>query len=371
MNLDRLLVLQRVLREVDQLHIERGLEAVVLSLDVVQRDIGADARLVEDRAQVDVARLPMFDRVVGVEAFDAADHLVDGAETQLRHVLAQFARDEHHEVHHVLRLALEFRAQLRILRGDADRAGVEVADAHHDASRGDQRRARETEFLGAEEACDRDIAAGLELTVGLDADAPAQIVHHENLLRLGEAELPWRAGMLDRLQRRGAGAAVVSADQNHVGLGLRDARGDGADADLGDQLDADARAVVGVLQIVDELREVLDGINVVMRRRRNQSDAGHRVANLRDEVVHLVPRKLATLAGLRALRHFDLELVGIDEVVAGDAEARRGDLLNRATAPVAIRIAHEAARDPRRLRRCCSCRRCGSSRSRGFRAPPC
>ena len=47
----------------------------------------------------------------------------------------------------------------------------------------------------------------------------------------------------------------------------------GADADLGYQLDADPRAAVGVLQIVDKLRQVLDRINVVMRRRRNQSDA--------------------------------------------------------------------------------------------------
>ena len=293
-------------------------------------------------AQVDVARLPMRDRFVGVEAFDVADHFVDGAETQLRHVFAQFVRDEHHEVHDVLGLARELLAQHRILRRDADRAGVEMADAHHDASRGDQRGARETEFLGAEQRGDRDVAAGLELAVGLDVDASAQIVHHEGLLRLGESELPRNSRVLDRLQRRRAGAAVVAADQHDVGLGLRDSGGDGADADLGDQLDADARAIVGVLEIVDQLREILDRIDVVMRRRRNQSDAGRRVANLRDEIVDLVAGKLAAFARLRALRHLDLQFVGVDEVVTGDAEARRGDLLDRAAAEVAVRIAHEA-----------------------------
>jgi hypothetical protein len=45
------------------------------------------------------------------------------------------------------------------------------------------------------------VTSGLELTVGLDADAPAQIVHHQNLLRLGEAEFPRRARVLNRLQR--------------------------------------------------------------------------------------------------------------------------------------------------------------------------
>ena len=50
-----------------------------------------------------------------------------------------------------------------------------------------------------EQRGDRDVAAGLELAVGLDVDAAAQIVHHQHLLRLGEAEFPRNAGMLDRL----------------------------------------------------------------------------------------------------------------------------------------------------------------------------
>ena len=44
------------------------------------------------------------------------------------------------------------------------------------------------------------------------------------------------------LQRRGAGAAVVAGDEDVVGVGLRDAGGDGADADLGDELHRDRRA---------------------------------------------------------------------------------------------------------------------------------
>ena len=49
----------------------------------------------------------------------------------------------------VLGLAGELLAQLGVLRGDADRAGVEVALAHHDAAEGDERRGGEAELLGA------------------------------------------------------------------------------------------------------------------------------------------------------------------------------------------------------------------------------
>ncbi len=244
------------------------------------------------------------------------------------HDRPRFLGDEEEEVDDVLGAALEPRAQHRVLRRDADRAGVEVALPHHDAAFGDQRRGREAELVGAEQRADDDVAAGLHLAVGLDADAAAQAVEHQRLLRLGEAELPRRAGMLDRAPRRCAGAAVVAGDHDVVGLRLGDAGGDRADADLGDELDADARLLVRVLQVVDQLRQVLDRIDVVVRRRRDQADAGHREAELADVVADLAARQLAALARLGALRHLDLQLVGGDEVLGGDAEAARGDLLD-------------------------------------------
>ena len=174
----------------------------------------------------------------------------------------------------------EARAQHRVLRGDADRAGVQVALAHHDAAHGDERRGGKAELLGAEQRGDDDVAAGLQLAVGLHADAAAQIVEQQHLLRFGEAEFPGQAGMLDGAERRSAGAAGVAGDEHDVGVRLGDARGDRADADFGDQLDGDARLRVDVLQVVDELRQIFDGIDVVVRRRRDEADAGDGVARL-------------------------------------------------------------------------------------------
>src|SRR6202041_1857610 len=51
-------------------------------------------------------------------------------------------------------------------------------------------------FLCAEKGGYDDVAAGLELAVGLHADARAQIVEQQNLLSFGEAELPGQAGVL-------------------------------------------------------------------------------------------------------------------------------------------------------------------------------
>ena len=171
-----------------------------------------------------------------------------------------------------------------------------------------------------------------------------RLVHQQHLLRLGEAELPRHAGVLEAGERRRAGAAVVTGDQHDVGVRLRHPGGDGADARLGDQLHVHARRRIGVLQVEDQLREIFDRVDVVMRRRRDQADAGRRVAHLRDPRIDLVAGQLPALAGLGALRHLDLQVVGVDQVFAGDAEAARRHLLDRAAPRVAVGIGHVARR---------------------------
>ena len=99
-----------------------------------------------------------------------------------------------------------------------------------------KRRGGKAELVGAQERADHDVAAGADAAVHLNGDAPAQPVGDQGLMGLGKADLPRRAGMLDRGQRRGAGAALVAGDGDVIGARLRDAGGNGADADFGDEL---------------------------------------------------------------------------------------------------------------------------------------
>ena len=179
---------------------------------------------VQDRREVEPAGLPVLDRARGVERLGVADRLVEAAEAERGQVLAHLLGDVGEERLDELRLAGELLAQLGVLGRDADRAGVEVADAHHDAAADDQRRGGEAVLLGAEQRGDDDVATGLELAVGLHDDPVAQAVEQQRLLRLGQAELPRRAGVLERRQRRRAGAAVVAGDEHDVGVRLAHAR---------------------------------------------------------------------------------------------------------------------------------------------------
>ncbi len=239
---DRLAPLERrpACRE-QRRHVERLLEPVILVADLADGDVRPDVGPVEDLAEIEALGLVVVDGLAHLEQVAAADHLVDRAEAELGHQLAHFLGDELEEVDDVLGLAAELLAELGVLGGDADRAGIEVADPHHDAAHHHQGGGGEAVFLGAQERGDHDVAAGLELAVGLDDDPVAELVQDEGLLGLGQPELPGDAGVLERGQRAGAGAAVVAADQDDVAVGLGHARRDRADAHLGHQLDADPR----------------------------------------------------------------------------------------------------------------------------------
>ena len=306
----------------DQRVVERRVDAVVLRLfrHEVRRDAVWNLRPVQKGREVEAARLPMVYGSGGVQHVYPPHHLVDRAEAHVRHDLPQLLGHEEEVVDDVFGLPCEFLAKDGILRGDADGAGVQVALAEHDAAHDDERRCREAELLCAEQAGYSHVATGLQLPVRLHDDAAPKVVHHENLLRLRYAELPWEAGVLDRRLRGRARPARIAADEHHVAVPLRYPRGDGSHPCLGHELDVDTGLGVGVLEVVDELGEILDGVDVVVWRRRDKLHARRRVAHPSDVVVDLVAGQLPALAGLRPLRHLDLQVGGVGEIGGRDAK---------------------------------------------------
>ena len=127
-----------------------------------------------------------------------------------------------------------------------------------------------------------------------------------------------------------------------VGLGLGNAGSHSAHAHLGHELDRHVSRAIAVLQVEDELREVLNRVDVVVRRRRDEADADGRVAAASDGGVDLVAGKLAALARLGALRHLDLQLIRVGQVVDSHAEAAGRDLLD-GRAPVVLKALRRLA----------------------------
>ena len=87
---------------------------------------------------------------------------------------------------------------------------------------------------------------------------------------------------------------------------------------------------------MDQLRQILDRINVVMRRRRNQANARSSVTRLRNPGINFRARQLSALTRLRPLGHLNLNFFGINEIFAGDAKATRCHLLDRGIFGVSV-----------------------------------
>src|SRR6266446_40804 len=81
----------------------------------------------------------------------------------------------------------------------------------------------------------------------------------------------------------------------------------------------------------------------MMRRWRDEADARRRMSHFGNLRIYLVTRKLSAFAGLRALRHLNLQLFSIDQVVAGYTKPAGRDLFNSAIARVSV-VVREVAR---------------------------
>ena len=75
--------------------------------------------------------------------------------------------------------------------------------------------------------------------------------------------------MLDGCERGRSRAAVVAGNQHHIAVSFGNAGRHSAHANLRNQLHMDASFGIGIFQVVDELSQVFNGIDVVMRRRRD------------------------------------------------------------------------------------------------------
>ena len=140
---------------------------MILALGVVDRLSFRCLYPVEQRPEIHAAGLPVLDGPAHLEFVGAADHLLEGPEAHLRHKLPYLFGDEEEVVDDVLRRPGKALSEFGVLGRDTHGASVQVAYAHHDAARGHERRRRESEVLGPEERRNGDVAARLELAVGL------------------------------------------------------------------------------------------------------------------------------------------------------------------------------------------------------------
>ena len=258
----------------------------------------------------------------------AADDFVKRPVAHGRENLTDFLRGVHEEVDKVARRAREARAKLFTLGRNTNRAVVRVANARHDTTRGNHRNSTEAVLIRSHERSLDDVKTRSAATVRAQNDAFAETILDKSSVRLNETHLQRTTAVLDGRQRRRTSTTITTRNLNDIGVRLGDTRCDSTDASLSHELHGHLGLLIDHVQIVDELREILNGVNVVVRRRRNERDTSLGASKPSNVRRNLLTRKLTTFTRLGTLRNLNFSLVGRHQERGGDTEAARGNLLD-------------------------------------------
>ncbi len=207
-------------------------------------------------------------------------------------------------------------------------AGVQIAHAHHHAADATSGRVANPNSSAPSRAAIAMSRPVMTFRRFPRARARATVCN-ERLMRFGQAELPREAGMLKAGARACAGPAVVAGNQDDVRAALGNACGDGPNAGFRNELDVDParpdwrfsnRKSAAQDPQWNRYRGAAAERSVLHRpwngaswRSRDRPFAG----------------KVPAFAGLRALRHFDLDFLCGRKVRPGHAAEPTGrDLLD-------------------------------------------
>ena len=144
----------------------------------------------------------------------------------------------------------------------------------------------------------------------------------------GQTQFPRQTSIVDRTAGSCTGTAVITGDQDDTCASLGNTGSDCSDTGLRYQLYRDSGLLVGILQIIDQLCQVLNGVDIVVRRRRNQCHTGCGMSGLGNPRIHFLCRKMTALARLCALCHLDLDFLGGSQILGGNTEPSGSHLLD-------------------------------------------
>ena len=154
---------------------------------------------------------------------------------------------------------------------------------------------------------------------------------------LCQSQLPGKSGIVDGVSRCRTGTAVIAGYQDDLGSRLGYTGCYGSHTGFRYQFYGDSCLGVGIFQIIDQLRQILNGINVVMRGRRDQGHTGCGVSGLGDPGIYLSSGQMSALAGFCSLCHLDLNLLCTYQVTAGNTKTSTGYLLDCGTTVQSVR----------------------------------
>ncbi len=164
-------------------------------------------------------------------------------------------------------LGVDAARELGLLRREAPRAAAGVTALAEVAAERHERRRADGDDVGAERDRLGHVGRGADRAGRDDRCLVADALVAQALVDDGDRDLDRDADVVADDRRRRTGAAPEAVEVDVVGTGAHDAARDGGDVVHGGDLDADRLVAGRLLERVDELAQVLDRVDVVVRRR--------------------------------------------------------------------------------------------------------
>ena len=326
--------LERIANERQEFTTVKVFESFLHVVLVVRLDAAIDG--FKNLREVKVMSLVEGDSFIAFEQVATAACFFERTQAKACQDFTDFVCNEVEEVFNVFRLTGKALTEFRILRCNTHRALVRVALSIHHAAKANEQVRCKAKFFGTEEGCDHHVTARLELAIDLEFHAATQVIEDKCLFRFGNTEFPRKTSMLNGSKRRSTRTAIMARNEHHVGMSLCDTGSNRTHAHFRNELHRDTSLRVCIAQVVNELSQVFDGVNVMVRRRRNQGHVRNRVAYSCHKFVHLVSRQLTAFTRLCTLSHLDLQILCMAQVVNRHAKAARSNLTDSGATDIAV-----------------------------------
>ena len=175
-------------------------------------------------------------------------------------------------------------------------------------------------------------------------DPVAQLVHRQNLMRLGQAHFPWQTGEFDDWSPETPRCHHYGPKSGSHPPWPWPPRQQWSRPRLAaTSLTVTLAARVDLFEVIDQLCQILDRIDIVVRRRGDQRHAGVEWRKPAINSVTFMPGKLSALTGLGPLGDLDLQLFALVQIFRRHAKAADGDLLDLRRRIVAVGLGVKCA----------------------------
>ena len=148
-------------------------------------------------------------------------------------------------------------------------------------------------------------------------------------MSLGKTKLPRKSRIVNGACRSCTGTSIITRDQDNLCTCFCYTSCYRTNTSFRYQFYRDTCLRVCIFQVVDQLCQILDGVNIMMRRRRDQAHTWCGQTGLCDPRIDFSTRQMSTLSWFCTLSHLDLNLLCTYQISGSNTKTSTCHLLDR------------------------------------------